>query len=241
VDRGDSQKTYYQGFSGKGTAFQYGKPLTMASFTDGTSNTILIVEAANAVPWTKPGNLAYSPQKPIAALGVFPDVIHAAFVDGSVHSLRPDFDEKEMRKAIIRDDGEVFDLDRLELPKTKPLPRGKMGPGMGGPFGPGMPGAGRPGGPGMPTPAFSSPKLQQLQEENAQLEEVLQTAFSEMQALRKEMEALKEQFGKRREQAEANRLLEERERLKQQIEQATAELKAMRDELQRLKRGLDKE
>ena len=44
-------------------------------------------EAASAVPWTKPQDLPYSAAKPIPALGMFPDVIQAAFVDGSVHSL----------------------------------------------------------------------------------------------------------------------------------------------------------
>src|SRR5204863_3386120 len=44
---------------GKGLAFEGDKPLKINSFTDGTSNTIFIVQANDdrAVPWTKPDDL----------------------------------------------------------------------------------------------------------------------------------------------------------------------------------------
>ena len=81
-------RTYYQGFSGKGTLFERGRPLKFPDITDGTSNTILIVEAGSPIPWTKPEDVPYSANKPIPTLGVFPELIHAAFADGSVHSIR---------------------------------------------------------------------------------------------------------------------------------------------------------
>ncbi len=247
--------TYYQGFSGKWCAFRPGKPPRINDFPDKGFSTILIVEAANAVPWTKPQDLPYSPRKPIPALGMFPDVIHAAFVDGSVHNLRPDFDENEMRKAILRNappgetvagaetGGKAVDLAKLELPRTRPGAGGGAPgmPGMGGPMRAGMPGGpGRP--PGMGPNVPSNPKLDKLRDENAKLQSMLFQTKEEMQSLRQEMEQLKQQSAqKRQEQVEADQLLAEREMLKQQIEQAAAELKAMRDELQRLKRGQDKE
>src|SRR6516165_5495577 len=47
--------TYYQGFYGKSAFFEGKQGVRYpAAFTDGTSNTIMVVEASKAVPWTKP-------------------------------------------------------------------------------------------------------------------------------------------------------------------------------------------
>ncbi len=46
--------TYYQGFVGKGTIFDGKEGIQISSITDGTSNTIMFVEASKPVPWTKP-------------------------------------------------------------------------------------------------------------------------------------------------------------------------------------------
>jgi RNA polymerase sigma factor (sigma-70 family) len=232
IDLSDPQRTYYQGFAGKRAMFEQGAPRRLGDITDGTSNTILIVEAANAVPWSKPQDLLYSAQKAIPALGVFPEVIHAVFADGMVHKVRRDFDQKEMRKAIVINDGQEIDFDKLELP-----PKAAAGPpGMGRGPGAGMPGMGPGDGPGALAP---NANLRRLQDENAKLEQVLQQTAEEMQALRDEMAKVKERFAMRQEQVEAKKLLAERERLRQQLQQAQEELKAMRDELQRLKRALD--
>ncbi|HWG42742.1 MAG TPA: sigma-70 family RNA polymerase sigma factor [Gemmataceae bacterium] len=86
-----------------------------ASFADGTSNVILIIEAGNPVPWTKPEDLHYAEDEPLPELGgLFPDVIHAAFADGAVHTLTKKYDEKHMRYAITRDDGMPLDLAKIE-------------------------------------------------------------------------------------------------------------------------------
>lgn len=87
-----------------------------ASFTDGTSNTILIVEAGNAVPWTKPEDLHYAEDEPLPELGgLFPDVIHAAFADGKVHTLTRKYDETQLRYAITISDGMQLDWSKIEV------------------------------------------------------------------------------------------------------------------------------
>jgi hypothetical protein len=108
-------KTYYQGFAGKGTALDRSEPVRLQNITDGTSNTVLVVEGGEAVEWSRPVDLPYSAKRPLPKLGgPFPDVFHAAFCDGSVHTLRKDFDEKTMRLAITRDDGMPFDIADIQ-------------------------------------------------------------------------------------------------------------------------------
>jgi RNA polymerase sigma factor (sigma-70 family) len=240
-------QTHYQAFVGKNTVFPRGTPIRLVDITDGTSNTILVIEAANAVPWTKPQDLPYSAKRPIPALGVFPDVIQAVFADGAAHGLRPDYDEKEMRKAIVRDDGEVIDLDKLDLPQVaRGGPPGMPGgPAMGPPGMPaiGGPGGMAPGGPGMPGVADmgrppADPRLKQIYNENQELKKLLQETLDRTQEIRAEMDQMKQQFAAKR---DAQRLMNERETLKKQIEQATSDLKALRDEFQRLRDSLQKE
>jgi HEAT repeat protein len=75
---------------------QVGRRIT--DLVRGTSNTLLLVEAAEAVPWTKPGDVAYDPKKPLPKLGgQFPDGFHAAFADGKVYFIPRTVDEKLVR------------------------------------------------------------------------------------------------------------------------------------------------
>jgi hypothetical protein len=77
------------------------------SFTDGTSNTIWVVESGDAVPWTKPVDLLYDPKKPLPKLGGnFKDGFNALFVDGSTRFIPHDFDVRTLRLLITRQDGQ---------------------------------------------------------------------------------------------------------------------------------------
>ena len=80
---------------------------TSPTFTDGTSNTLGVVEAGPPVEWTKPADIAYDPKKPLPKLdGPFTNVLIAATADGAVHTFRRDLDETTLRRLIERADGE---------------------------------------------------------------------------------------------------------------------------------------
>jgi RNA polymerase sigma factor (sigma-70 family) len=110
--------TFYQVFIGKGTIFEGTEGMGFSDITDGTSATVAIVEAAEAVPWTKPADLPYDAEKPLPKLGgLFPNGFHAVLADGSAHWLKKDFDATEMRHAITRNAGDLADFDKLRADK----------------------------------------------------------------------------------------------------------------------------
>lgn len=107
--------TFYQGFDGPSTAFKSGGRVRIpASFPDGLSNTIALVEAGDPVPWTKPEDLAFNPKA--AALpkmgGVFDGEFFVGLCDGSVRlALTRHIDARNFRLMVTADDGEVMDPD----------------------------------------------------------------------------------------------------------------------------------
>jgi hypothetical protein len=60
--------TRYQAITGLGTAFE-GKRLTFKDFSDDRASTMLVAEAAQPVPWSKPVDLAYDPESPLPDFG----------------------------------------------------------------------------------------------------------------------------------------------------------------------------
>ncbi len=99
--------THYQGLVGKGAFFEGKKGLRFpADFTDGTSNTIMIVEGSNAVPWTKPDDIPFDPAKPLPKLGLpgAPGFL-ASLCDGSVRFFTPKLTQQTLRLLITRNDG----------------------------------------------------------------------------------------------------------------------------------------
>jgi hypothetical protein len=111
----DMGKTYYRVFTGPGTVFDGTKGIGLVTIADGTSNTILVVEANEAVEWTKPDELPYKDKEALPKLGGHTKGGFAVVMcDGSVMNFRQDFDEKQMRNAILRADGNVVDFTKLE-------------------------------------------------------------------------------------------------------------------------------
>lgn len=101
-----SGMTHYRTITGPGTIFpppppgQPGQPalgLKLTAISDGTSNTALVVEAADPVEWTRPDDLVYTPGGPLPKLGFSPDGYMIAIADGSVRWFKGGATEKTLR------------------------------------------------------------------------------------------------------------------------------------------------
>jgi hypothetical protein len=104
--------TFYQAFVGQGAMFEDNLKITFRNITDGTSQTLMLAEAARSVPWTKPDDLAYDPNNPLPKLGVFNDGFHALFAEGSVQWIKKGIPGDILRALITRSGGESVDWSK---------------------------------------------------------------------------------------------------------------------------------
>lgn len=101
-------KTPYRVFTGPDTLFDGMKGARPADVRDGFSNTFLVVEAKESVPWTKPDELSYDKKKPLPALGGSEkDVIFVLWADGSVSRMPLRYNEEVFRALITPRGNEV--------------------------------------------------------------------------------------------------------------------------------------
>jgi hypothetical protein len=83
-----------------------------AGVPDGLTNTLMVVEAADAVEWTKPDDFDYDPDRPLPRLGLPGQTrFNAAFADGSTRVLSVNMPETNLRNLITRNDGFVVNFD----------------------------------------------------------------------------------------------------------------------------------
>lgn len=106
-------ETHFQVIIGPGAAFEGQKRLRLKEdFTDDHAKTILVVEARDPVPWTKPQDLPYSPHGPVPRLGGhFRGLFVAAMADGGMLQLEDSLDEQTLRALITRSGGDRPKLD----------------------------------------------------------------------------------------------------------------------------------
>jgi hypothetical protein len=111
---GPTYETFYRGFIGEGAFFDGTRRIRIGDITDGTVNTLMLVEADEPVAWTKPEELPIKAGGPLPRLGgPFADGFHALTCDGYVRFLAKEVDGDLLRRAITRNDGEVIELNRL--------------------------------------------------------------------------------------------------------------------------------
>lgn len=101
--------TTYLGISGEHSLFSGLEGRTIKSITDGTSNTIGIVDAMtdHAVAWTQPEDLKVDPKNPHKGLaGQLEKKFRVGFCDGSVRAVPDSITPENLRRLLLIDDGE---------------------------------------------------------------------------------------------------------------------------------------
>ena len=88
--------------------------------TDGTSNTLMLVEAKRDIPWTKPEDIPYDKDHPSPKLGGhYPNLFLAALANGRVLPFSDKLPEDLLKALLTRNGGELVDLDD---PRYQPIP-----------------------------------------------------------------------------------------------------------------------
>lgn len=101
--------TNFLAVTGEGTAFdgKFGKKYS--DFRDGTSNSLLFVEADKFVPWTKPEDFEVDWDNPTRGLGrIRPGIFQAGFADGSVQPISNNVDMETLKNMFKISDGKVI-------------------------------------------------------------------------------------------------------------------------------------
>ncbi len=112
-------KTFYRSFSGNRTLFDPAKTsVKFADIQDGLSNTLAVVEAREAVEWTRPDNeipfddKAKDAAEILAQLGGhFAGGFDALLLDGSVRFIKETISPIVLKALITRDAGEIVSGD----------------------------------------------------------------------------------------------------------------------------------
>ncbi len=102
----------YYVLTGKDTIFSGDKGKKLSEITDGTSNTIMAVEADREIPWTKPEDIAFDQAGALPKLGGFePDSFTALFADGSVRTINNSINAMTLKALLTAAGGEVIKAD----------------------------------------------------------------------------------------------------------------------------------
>ncbi len=114
LTKSGSSETYYRVFVGNGAGFDwiFGMKLP-GSFPDGTSNTLMCTIASTSVPWSKPDEMEFDPEKdPTKLFGALPNgQPQIVTVDGTVRTLKKLPSKETLSLLIQRADGQVIPDD----------------------------------------------------------------------------------------------------------------------------------
>jgi hypothetical protein len=105
-------KTPFVTMSGPQTPFAGKFGPMMREFTDGSSNTILVIHVADdkMVNWTEPVDLVFDPNNPLAAIGSIPATgIPVVFVDGFAGRIKPTVTTEIFKAMVTPSGGEIVD------------------------------------------------------------------------------------------------------------------------------------
>ena len=108
--KGWAEMSTYQVIIGPQTIFTGGPAgVRRADVTDGTANTILVLETNDLAPWTAPHDVAFSSASSLGTSGTeHPGGLNAAMADGSVRFIKSTIDPGVLWSLMTRDGGEVI-------------------------------------------------------------------------------------------------------------------------------------
>jgi Protein of unknown function (DUF1559) len=91
------------------TPFEPSRGLDMRSFTDGTSNTILVFETDAFVPWTKPEDLRWEKDSPPPRLASsHPGGAHVLLADGATRFFKKTLSTEVLKNFVTINGGEMI-------------------------------------------------------------------------------------------------------------------------------------
>jgi hypothetical protein len=131
ADGAEATVTRYVVGTGPNLVFDGGPTgIRSTQITDGTSNTLLIGEAAASTFWTRPDDLAVGATPLLGGVGfasaVTPNYTPFAFADGAVHFLRNDIPSQTLLDLFTRNDGHPIDAGVVHDFVVVPEPAGVM-------------------------------------------------------------------------------------------------------------------
>jgi Protein of unknown function (DUF1559) len=98
---------------GPGTMFDGSKGITWGQASDGVSSTILVIEAKRNIPWTKPEDIPFDPEKPLAVGGFEKGHFSAGFADAHANRFNTERVKHQLKWFIMRNDGHATDWNAV--------------------------------------------------------------------------------------------------------------------------------